>query len=339
MHIHLLAFLLFSQSFISCQHVQENAPQLAANLAFQSGADTRQEPEKAPIPAVNILFKSIDGGQSWQDISAGLPGDKQVDCFLAQKGEVFLGYADGLYRSPITSTASVWEKEFPLNGQITGIYPGQSGPFAHSLRAGLFQNISKGLWVSVFSNLDNQMFRTIFETSDKTLFFGCDNGIFKSVDQGKTWKHVYEHGWMIKMVESGGVLLCTNQQGILRSSDGGEHWDLVVSEGGVGIEVEVIDGGFAAITYNTTSETRRVRISADGGKTWQPIDAGLPPHALIASIKQVGKYFFCGHPDGIFRSADRGKTWELILPAIEKKVFNLSVSGNVIYAMPRAGGC
>ena len=141
------------------------------------------------------------------------------------------------------------------------------------------------------------------------------------------------------MVESNGVLLCTNEQGILRSTDGGEHWDLMISEGGVGIDVAVIEGGFAAITYNTDSETRRIRTSVDGGKTWQPIDKGLPPHASIASIVQVGKFLFCGHPDGIFRSADQGKTWKLILPSIGKKVFNLSVSGKMIYAVPRDGGC
>jgi photosystem II stability/assembly factor-like uncharacterized protein len=75
------------------------------------------------------------------------------------------------------------------------------------------------------------------------------------------------------------------------------------------------------------------------GKTWQPIDAELPPSANISSIKKVGDLFFCGHPDGIFRSADQGKTWELIFPSIDKKVFNLFVSDKVIYAIPRNGGC
>ena len=113
----------------------------------------------------------------------------------------------------------------------------------------------------------------------------------------------------------------------------------MISEGGVGIAVEGIKGGFAAITYNTESKTRRVRTSYDGGKSWQPIDAGLPASLLIASIIEVGDYFFCGHPTGIFRSSDQGKTWQLLLPSIENKVFNLCVSGKVIYAIPRDGGC
>ena len=143
----------------------------------------------------------------------------------------------------------------------------------------------------------------------------------------------------MKFVALNGVLLATSQGGILRSTDDGENWDSVISEGGVGIAVERINGGFAAITFNTKSETRRVRTSYDGGKTWQPIDAGLPADLSIASIIQVGEYFFCGHPAGIFRSSDKGKTWKLLLPSIENKVFNLFVSGNVIYAIRSKGGC
>ena len=143
----------------------------------------------------------------------------------------------------------------------------------------------------------------------------------------------------MKMVESNGVLMATSQDGILRSTDDGENWDCVLNEGGVGIDIASIKGGFAAINYNTESMTRRVRTSYDDGKTWQPIDAGLPAQLSIASIIEVGEYFFCGHPTGIFRSSDKGKTWQLILPSIENRVFNLSVSGNVIYAIPRSGGC
>ena len=143
----------------------------------------------------------------------------------------------------------------------------------------------------------------------------------------------------MKLVESNGVLMATSQNGILRSTDDGENWDCVLNEGGVGIAVAPIKGGFAAITANTQLMARTVRASYDGGKTWQPIDAGLPASLHIASIIQVGEYLFCGHPAGIFRSSDKGKTWKLLLPSIENKVFNLCVSGNVIYAIPGNGGC
>lgn len=166
-----------------------------------------------------------------------------------------------------------------------------------------------------------------------------DEEIFESTNNGKTWRQVYAAGSAMKAVESNGVLMATGQKGILRSFDDGKNWDYVISEGGVGIAIEPIKGGFAAITYSTESKTRRVRTSYDGGNTWQPIDAGLPASLSISSIIQVGENFFCGHPEGVFRSSDQGKTWKLRLPSKDDKVFNLSASGNVIYAVPRNGGC
>ena len=76
-------------------------------------------------------------------------------------------------------------------------------------------------------------------------------------------------------------------KGYIRSTDDGENWALVISEGGVGIDVERIKGGFAAITYSTQSKTRRIRTSYDGGKTWQPIDAGLPAQTLLTPISSI----------------------------------------------------
>jgi photosystem II stability/assembly factor-like uncharacterized protein len=157
-------------------------------------------------------------------------------------------------------------------------------------------------------------------------------------------------------VKSEGVMIATDRKGIRRSTDNGEHWQWVISEGGSGIAVEGINGGFAAITYNTKTKTRRVRISLDSGKTWQAIDEGLPPSSFISSIKQIGKYLICGHSDGIFRSSDMGKTWNKVhtgvddkdfnfLPTWEsrasepKKVFRIHVSGNVLYAVAVYAGC
>lgn len=84
-----------------------------------------------------------------------------------------------------------------------------------------------------------------------------------------------------KLVELNGVLMATNDKGILRSTDNGENWGLVISEGGVCIDVERIEGGFAAITYSTVSKTRRIRTTYDAGKTWKAIDAGFQEPGFI----------------------------------------------------------
>ncbi len=101
-------------------------------------------------------------------------------------------------------------------------------------------------------------------------------------------------------------------------------------------------------------KTNIVFKSTDGGQIWQDNNAGnkvvidsiwrtwnVRPHvkAFMPYIFQVGENFVCVDPEELFRSSDKGKTWKLLLPAVENKIFNLFMSGNVIYAIPSKGGC
>lgn len=329
MKIYNLAFVLLFQLPFACNEA----------LEFLASSPVTDSQPKLKSGVVNVVFKSTDGGQTWQDISEGLPENLQEDSFFTNDSGLFLRAGNGMYHNKPDSTATFWEKEiFP--DEHSSIAPGKTGIFAYNYDGRFLQKINgTSVWSPLYTNFQEKEVRTIFETAGGTVFIGSDNGLFKSTNSGKTWKQVHTGGWVMKLVESNGVLLATSHNGILLSTDGGENWDYVISEGGVGIAIERIKGGFAAITYNAESWTRRVRTSYDGGKTWQPIDAGLPAHLSIASIIQVGEYFFCGHPTGIFRSSDNGKTWKLLLPSMGGKVFNLSVSGNVIYAISRSGGC
>lgn len=306
-------------------------------LQFPLSSSTAQDSSRAEI--VNTVLKSTDGGQTWQDISEGLPGNVQGESFFANDKGFYLCADKEIYHSQSNFSTASWKKEvFPA--AHSSITTGKNGIVAYNYN-GQFLQKTNGVsgWSPIYTSFPEKEVRTVFETDGGTVFIGCDKGLFRSTNNGQTWKQVQNGGWAMKMVESNGVLLATSQLGIIRSTDGGENWDVVISEGGVGIAVERIKGGFAAITYNTTSETRRVRTSYDGGKTWQPIDAGLPASLSITSIVQVGESFFCGHPSGIFKSSDKGKTWQLLRPSIKNKVFILSVSGNVIYAIPRNEGC
>jgi photosystem II stability/assembly factor-like uncharacterized protein len=302
-----------------------------------------QKRDKAAI--TNIVFRSVDAGQTWQDISEGLP-EKLVedglwlDDFFADNNGLHLRVGDiGIYHSQPNATVPFWKKETSPQKQGS-LAPGKTGMFAFNYEGQFFQEVKgTNMWLPTFMNFPSYGVRSIFQTAKGNMFIGSERGLHKLTNNGKTWKQVHSGGWVIKMVESNGVLLATSQDGIIRSTDDGEHWELVISEGGVGIDVERIDGGFAAISFNTESQTRRVRTSYDDGKTWQPIDAGLPPSLSISSIIQVGDDLFCGHPEGIYRSPDKGKTWTLLFPSKDGKVFNLVTWGSVIYAIPLGAGC
>ncbi len=334
MRIHNLAFLLLLQFPLAVDQTLE----IPQSPPFP---DSNQKPDKAVT--ANVIFRSADGGQTWQDISEGLPENLPDDGiardgFLSNDTGIYLRTANEMYYSEPNSTAPFWKKEITPDN-LGSIVPGKTGMLAFNYGGQFLQKINgTGSWLPIYADFPGKSVRTIFETGD-VVFIGYDKGLLKSDDRGKNWKRVYDGGWVMKLAESNGVLLATSQRGIIRSIDNGENWNNVINEGGVGIAIERIKGGFAAITYSTETDSRRIRTSYDGGKTWQPIDAGLPASLNIASITEVGRYLFCGHPAGIYRSSDKGKTWQLLLPAIQDKVFNLSVAGNVLYAIPRSGGC
>lgn len=330
-YIPIFSGVLFS--FVSCNQASE----LPRSSPLP---DNRQKQKLDKADAVNKVFKSMDGGQSWQNLSEGLPGDKLEGSFFVNERGFYIRTGKYIFHSKPTNKPPFWEKEnFP--DEHSSIAPAKSGMFAYNYHLGQFrQKINRsGKWSPIYENFQLKGIIDVFETAGGTVFIVCDRGrgLYRSSDNGKNWKEVTRGVW--KLVESNGVLMANSVNGILRSTDDGQTWETVISEGGVGIYITPIDGGFAAITFNTQSDTRRVRTSYDAGKTWEAIDAGLPPSMKISSIIQSGDYFFCGHPNGIYRSGDKGKTWQLILPSIENKVFNLSVSGDVIYAIPSTGGC
>jgi photosystem II stability/assembly factor-like uncharacterized protein len=332
--------------------------------------------EGAKSGLLNIVFRSTNGGQTWQNISEGLPEKLQREgvwshgLFADNRG-LYLRAGNGIYHTEPNSTTTFWTKEiFP--GQQREIAPGKNGIFAYNFRGQFLQKINgKSDWSPMYTNFQEQAVRidktidwmyknykerevrSVFETAGGTVFIGSNNMLFRSTNSGKTWKQVHVGDGRMTLVESNGVLLSTSYEGILRSTDDGQNWDRVISEGGAGIAVERIDGGFAAIVNNTVTQTNSIHISLDNGKTWNAIGEELQPSwnsllmkkigllqssSDILSVKQAGKYLICSCSDGAFRSSDMGKTWEkLLLPSIENKGFSLSVSGNVIYAMPNKG--
>lgn len=359
MQVHLFAFFLFLQSFVSCRLTQQQVQPLAvANSGIQYLDLGLLSVEEARKPTANIVFRSIDGGQTWQDVSAGLPRDLQVLGLFASDGEVFLGAENGLYRSN-SYAAPAWRQELLLSGRVTTLSPGRAGLYAGSYGRGLLQNVAgTDIWRDVTGSLEEKTIQTVLETSNGTLFVGTDNGIFKSADGGQTWKQVFSEGLILNIVEANGVLIGGGLHGVLRSTDSGEHWEYVLNENILAKKTSLIKGRFVTILgtrepskINPEGITSRLRASADGGKTWQRIEQSLLPiqgrYGMderlskvrdIYDIVQVGEYLFCSFDTGIYRSSDQGKRWELVLPANGQSGFNLAVSGQVIYAVP-GGGC
>ncbi|HTK21840.1 MAG TPA: hypothetical protein VL442_20125, partial [Mucilaginibacter sp.] len=199
---------------------------------------------------VPVIFRSTDGGQTWQDISKGLPENLQRegvrrDGSFANEHGLYLLAGNRVYHSEPNSATGFWTKEI-LPIRQNNITPGRNGIFAYNFRGQFLQKINgESGWSPVYTNFQAQAVRinktvdwmyknykekqvtSFFETTGGTVFIGSNNALYKSTNGGKTWKWVHVEGWVMKMVESNGVLLASSTKGVLRSTDDGENWDPV----------------------------------------------------------------------------------------------------------------
>lgn len=362
MQIRIITSLLLLSSFAACRQEAEKATTSTAEAGFKSAAVSQMfSANMLPTePASKIVFQSSDAGNSWQDVSAGLPVDYQGWSVFSGGGEVFLGDEHGVYRSGMGSTIPNWSKEFFLDGRVQDITPGRAGLYACSYGFGLFQNMpGTDMWKDLSKNLTDRLLRTVVETADGSIIIGTDKGLLKSSDGGQNWKQVYDGGMILDLVASNGILIAGGEKGVMRSGDGGEHWTCVLDKKILIKKAGLLNDRFVAILGTENAEemnpegiTSRLLVSDDAGLTWHRMEQPLLPVSNvydmdqrladakdIYDIVQVGNALFCSFDTGLFRSTDQGKTWEPVLVSPKDKVFSITVSGKVIYAIPRGGGC
>ncbi len=175
---------------------------------------------------------------------------------------------------------------------------------------------------------------------------GYGNGVYKSTDGGRTWRHlglddtqhigrvaVHPTNPDIVFVAAIGHFYAAHpERGVYRSQDGGTTWQKVLyTNDSVGAVDVVIDPSNPQIVYASLWNTRRppwyayapsngpgggIYKSIDGGSTWSPLTGGLPTEAVgrsglaIAPSNPQRIYAVVDAKDGgLFRSDDRGATW------------------------------
>ncbi len=181
--------------------------------------------------------------------------------------------------------------------------------------------------------------------SQRSVSYG--NGVYKSEDGGRSWKNVglktSEHIGRIAIdpkdsnivyVASQGPLWGPGgERGLFKTTDGGKTWKniLNISEN-TGVTDVVIDPNDPNTIYCASYQRRRhmwtlinggpesaIYKSTDAGATWNKLRAGLPTVELgriglaISSVDSNVIYATVEAADrkgGIFRSSDRGGSWE-----------------------------
>jgi len=175
------------------------------------------------------------------------------------------------------------------------------------------------------------------------------DGIWKSVNAGKTWKHIglknSRHVPRIKIHPKnpdivyaavlGDLYKSSTERGVYKSIDGGTSWKKVLfANADAGAVDLIIDPNNARILYATTWNIRRTPYSLssggegsalwksiDGGDTWKNISAneGLPKGlwgisgVTVSPVNSDIVWALIENKNGgVYKSTDAGKTWKLI---------------------------
>ena len=181
--------------------------------------------------------------------------------------------------------------------------------------------------------------------SQRSVSYG--NGLYKSDDGGRSWKNVglktSEHigriaidpkdSSIVYVAAQGPLWGPGGERGLFKTTDGGKTWKniLNISEN-TGVTDVVIDPNDANTIYCASYQRRRhmwtlidggpesaIYKSTDAGATWNKLRAGLPTVELgriglaISPVDSNVIYATVEAADrkgGIFRSSDRGGSWE-----------------------------
>jgi photosystem II stability/assembly factor-like uncharacterized protein len=273
------------------------------------------------------LFKSTDGGATWNAASSGLPALRPSP------------------NEPWPPNVSVHALAIdPVHGRRQGEAarpPTLTRPgtlYAAIGGAGLFRSTDGAAsWNAVNSGLPDSLYVyavAVDPQNPNTLYVAGDYGIFRSTDGGASWTRVGHESdvWSLAIdpLDSGSVYVI-DDRGILKSTDGGGSWSVVSPEGTasdpfpwlVGWLV-VAPGEGGPSTVYAGGNARGVFKSLDGGATWTLATSGLfatsidslvidpqNPHTVYAGIYVAGL-------SGLYRSTDGAVSWSAtpILPGV-----------------------
>jgi photosystem II stability/assembly factor-like uncharacterized protein len=217
-----------------------------------------------------------------------------------------------------------------------------------------WKNISDGFFtvgsigdIAVAESDPNVIYVGTGEHAVRGVMTSFGDGVYKSVDAGKTWKNtglkqtrhiadvvIHPHNADVVFVAAQGALHgSSSERGIYKSSDGGETWRRVLYvDENTGASSLSMDKTNPRILYAATWQHRRypwtvesggpgcaLWKSVDGGETWKKIMEGLP-----ATVGKMGIAVSPVNPNlvfaiveaekskaGLYRSDDGGKTWNL----------------------------
>ena len=256
------------------------------------------------------VYKSVDAGKTWTNV--GLKDSRHIGALVVhptQPDVVFvaaLGHAygpnqeRGIFRS--RDGGKTWEKVLYINDRTGGIDIVFDPQNPHVLFASMWEG-----------------YRTPWSLNSG----GETSGLYRSGDDGTTWKRVLGNGFpegplgRIGVSVSGGdsnvvyALVEANKGGLYRSDDGGEHWSLINDDHRFRQRAWYFTHVWADPKNSNTVYTANTGLfrSIDGGKSFERLNAPHGDHHGLWIDPSNTNRMINANDGGATISVDGGKNW------------------------------
>ena len=276
------------------------------------------------------LFRSQDGGTTWQSLHEGLRDENIRALALSPSapGMIYAGTSKGIFLSE--DGGDHWTDWFEESSGLSNmdiqdlvIHPEKPETLFAATSGGLFVSEDEGdTWELAFEGSLAKGSRDVrfvrFSSESRSLYIGTAGGIFKSTDGGRHWDKKWEDTLpsplsLVSLDTDPEFVYAGTPDGLYKSYNKGITWihDTISNKAVRQLEV---DPGNTTHIYLATSH--HLFISPDGGDTWNPLnfekDDGmtLDNLTLIRTARQSSPTLIAGTSKGLFISKNGGRAWQ-----------------------------
>ena len=276
----------------------------------------------------NGLFRSKDGGTTWQSLHDGLRDEniRALALTPSTPNMIYAGTSKGIFLSE--DGGDHWTDWFEESSGLSSmdiqdlvIHPENSEILFAATSGGLFVSRDEGdTWELTFGGSLSTQSRDVrfirFSSKAHSLYIGTANGIFKSTDGGKHWDRKWSDTLptplsLVSLDTEPEFIYAGTSDGLYKSYNRGITWvhDKTPDEP---VRQLMVDPGNTTHVYMGTA--RRFFGSPDGGDTWNPLGIEKDDRTTLDIVTLIhsepSPTLIAGTSKGLFISKNGGRTWE-----------------------------